>query len=221
MSEPVFENDLNDLNDPQETGTPAAETAAEAETTEAPAEEEPNTIVGALYEGVSIVVSAIMIIALVFTFAFRLVGVVGTSMNDTLQDGDWVLVTPYYSEPKYGDIVIGTKETAAEKTLIKRVIAVSGDEVIVDEHDDVTVNGVALKESAYTLKNGERHGNLTYPVTVPDGCVMMMGDNRCGSWDSRFSEIGFQEYDYLLGKVQFRLSKDFNVYKTFQMENGK
>ena len=220
MTENVFENDLNDLNDidgaAEQASPETNESASEKETAE-----EPNTLVGALYEGVSIVVSAIMIIAIVFTFAFRLVGVQGSSMTDTLHDGDWVLVTPYYSEPKYGDIVIGTKETAAEKTLIKRVIAVSGDDVIVDEHDDVTVNGVALKEDAYTLKNGERHGNLTYPVTVPEGCVMMMGDNRLGSWDSRFSEIGFQEYDYLLGKAQFRLSKDFNIYKTFDIDNGK
>ena len=220
MSDNVFENDLNDLNDLNGAAGQAMPETKES-TPGKKTEEEPNTVVGALYEGVSIVVSAIMIIAVVFTFAFRLVGVQGSSMNDTLQDGDWVLVTPYYTEPKYGDIVIGTKETAAEKTLIKRVIAVSGDEVIVDEHDDVTVNGVALKEDAYTLKNGERHGNLTYPVTVPEGCVMMMGDNRLGSWDSRFSEIGFQEYDYLLGKVQFRLSKDFNVYKTFEIDNGK
>ena len=220
MSDNVFENDLNDLNDLNGAAGQATPEANGSEPEKKTAEE-PNTLVGALYEGVSIVVSAIMIIAVVFTFAFRLVGVQGSSMNDTLHDGDWVLVTPYYTEPKYGDIVIGTKETAAEKTLIKRVIAVSGDEVIVDEHDDVTVNGVALKEDAYTLKNGERHGNLTYPVTVPEGCVMMMGDNRLGSWDSRYSEIGFQEYDYLLGKVQFRLSKDFNVYKTFEIENGK
>ncbi len=220
MSDNVFENDLNDLNDIDGAAVQATPEANGSEPEKKTAEE-PNTLVGALYEGVSIVVSAIMIIAIVFTFAFRLVGVQGSSMTDTLHDGDWVLVTPYYSEPKYGDIVIGTKETAAEKTLIKRVIAVSGDEVIVDEHDDVTVNGVALKEDAYTLKNGERHGNLTYPVTVPEGCVMMMGDNRLGSWDSRFSEIGFQEYDYLLGKAQFRLSKDFNIYKTFEIDNGK
>lgn len=220
MSDNVFENDLNDLNDLNGAAGQAMPDTKES-TPGKKTEEEPNTVVGALYEGVSIVVSAIMIIAVVFTFAFRLVGVQGSSMNDTLHDGDWVLVTPYYTEPKYGDIVIGTKETAAEKTLIKRVIAVSGDEVIVDEHDDVTVNGVALKEDAYTLKNGERHGNLTYPVTVPEGCVMMMGDNRLGSWDSRFSEIGFQEYDYLLGKAQFRLSKDFNIYKTFEIDNGK
>ena len=178
-------------------------------------QEEAGTLVSAMYEGVSIVVSAIMIIALVFTFAFRLVGVSGSSMNNTLTDGDWLLVTPYYTEPQYGDIVISTKETAAEGSLVKRVIAVAGDVVEVDEHDNVTVNGVALKEDSYTLKDGGRHGNLTYPVTVPEGCVMLMGDNRCGSWDSRFAEIGFAEDDYLLGKARLRLSRDYDIYANF------
>ena len=218
MSVNEFENDLNDLNDLDRTE------GQETEINDSPKEnrrEEPGVVVGALYEGVSIIVSSIMIIALVFTFAFRLVGVKGSSMNDTLTDGDWLLVTPYYQEPVYGDIVISTKDTAAQGSLVKRVIAVAGDEVVVDEADNVTVNGVALKEDAYTLKNGERHGNLTYPVTVPEGCVMLMGDNRCGSWDSRFMEIGFAEYDYLLGKARIRLSRNYNIYDTFLQENGK
>ncbi|MBQ6117809.1 MAG: signal peptidase I [Clostridia bacterium] len=218
MSEAEFENDLNDiLEQPAEAET--KDTAETAEKTAAKADKEkdsePNTIVGAMYEGVSIIVSSIMIIALVFTFAFRLIGVNGTSMNDTLSDGDWLLVTPYYSEPQYGDIVISTKDTAAEGPIVKRVIAVAGDEVIVDEHDNVTVNGVALQEDSYTIKDGGRHGNLTYPITVPEGCVMLMGDNRCGSWDSRFMEIGFAEDDYLLGKARLRLSKDYNIYANF------
>ena len=212
MEDTVFENDLNDLNEAAE--APSQEATPE----EAPKEEkadEPNTLVGAMYEGVSIVVSAIMIIALVFTFAFRLVGVSGNSMNNTLTDGDWLLVTPYYTEPQYGDIVISTKDTAAEGSLVKRVIAVAGDVVVVDEHDNVTVNGVALQEDSYTIKDGSRHGNLTYPITVPEGCVMLMGDNRCGSWDSRFMEIGFAEDDYLLGKARLRLSKNYNIYANF------
>ena len=211
MEDTVFENDLNDLDETEQ--APSQEAAPEAAPTEKA--DEPNTLVNAVYEGVSIVVSAIMIIALVFTFAFRLVGVSGSSMNNTLTDGDWLLVTPYYTEPQYGDIVISTKDTAAEGSLVKRVIAVAGDVVEVDEHDNVTVNGVALKEDSYTIKDGNRHGNLTYPITVPEGCVMLMGDNRCGSWDSRFMEIGFAEDDYLLGKARLRLSKDYNIYANF------
>ena len=216
MEDNRIENDLNDLETAAaRQAEPQTTPPEEAKQEETAKKDGPGTVTGALYEGVSIIVSSIMIIAVLFTFAFRLVQVVGSSMNDTLTDGDWLVVTPYYDEPQYGDIVISTKKTAAEKTLVKRVIAVAGDVVSVDEQDNVTVNGVALKEDTYTLKNGERHGNLTYPVTVPEGCVMLMGDNRCGSWDSRFSEIGFAEYDYLLGKAQFRLGRNFNIYATF------
>lgn len=179
-------------------------------------EEKPvSTLAGSFYDAVSILITAIMIIAIVFTFAFRLVGVNGSSMHNTLQDGDWLFVRPYYSAPQYGDIVISTKETAAEGSIVKRVIAVAGDEVVVDETDTVYVNGVKLEEDSYTIKNGRQHGNLIYPITVPEGCVMVMGDNRPGSWDSRFREIGFQEVDFLLGKAEFRLGKNYNIYSNF------
>ncbi len=171
-------------------------------------------IVNSLYETMSVVVSSIFIIAVIFTFAFRLVGVSGSSMLDTLHNGDWLIVAPYYNEPEYGDIVISTKDTAAEGSLVKRVIAVAGDEVIIDENDNVFVNGEKLQED-YILSDGVRRGNRDYPVTVPEGCVMLMGDNRIVSWDSRFEEIGYAETDYLLGKALFRLSADYDIYYNF------
>lgn len=184
-------------------------------------EKEPFSFVGVLYDATSVVISSIVIIAIVFTFGFRLVGVNGTSMLNTLKTDDWLLVTPYYGEPKYGDIVISTKETAAEGSLVKRVIAVAGDEVVVDEQDNVFVNGVQINDS-YALKDGARHGDLIYPVTVPDDCVMLMGDNRVVSWDSRYTSIGFAETEHLLGKAQLRLSKDWDIYKSFrEAENSK
>lgn len=177
--------------------------------------EKNSSLASSLYEAVSVVISSIMIIAVIFTFVFRLVGVNGNSMEHTLQNGDWLLVTPYYNEPEYGDIVISTKKTAAQGSLVKRVIAVAGDVVEIDENDTVYVNGKALEESSYAVKSGIRHGNLTYPVTVPEGCVMLMGDNRPKSWDSRYSEIGFAEIDYLLGKAQFRFSSKADIYSNF------
>ena len=172
-------------------------------------------IVNSLYETMSVIVSSIFIIAVIFTFAFRLVGVSGSSMLDTLRDGDWLIVSPYYDEPEYGDIVISTKDTAAEGSLVKRVIAVAGDEVVIDDNDRVYVNGVLLDEEDYILSDGYPRGNLDYPVTVPEGCVMLMGDNRIVSWDSRYEEIGFAETDYLLGKAYFRLSADYDIYYNF------
>ncbi|MBQ7639084.1 MAG: signal peptidase I [Clostridia bacterium] len=168
---------------------------------------------GVFYDAVSIIITAIMLLCLVFTFCCRMVGVDGTSMNDTLVDGDWLVVTPYYTEPKRGDIVIATKETAARGPLVKRVIGLPGDEIDIDENDNVYVNGIKLDEP-YALP-GSLKGDRTYPVTVPDGCVMLMGDNRMVSWDSRYTNIGFIEKEYLLGKAQLRLEKDWNIYSNY------
>lgn len=160
---------------------------------------------GTVYDAVSVIVASMIIISVVFTFCFRLVGVDGPSMNNTLTNGDWLIVTPYYTEPKYKDIVISTKKTAAEGNLVKRVIAVAGDVVDIKDDGTVIVNGEELDEP-YAISDGSAHGNLSYPVTVPEDCVMLMGDNRPVSWDSRYTDIGFAETEYLMGKARLRIA---------------
>lgn len=170
---------------------------------------------GVVFDAVSILITAIALLAIVFTFGFRMVGVNGSSMDNTLKTGDWLVVTPYFDEPQYGDIVISTKETAADGALVKRVIAVAGDVVDVHEDDSVYVNGVKLDETYALTQNTYGRGDRTYPLTVPEGCVMLMGDNRTVSWDSRYSNIGFIEKDFLLGKARLRLDADWDIYKNF------
>lgn len=177
--------------------------------------EEGSSFISSIYEGLSVVISAIFIIALVFTFGFRLVGVSGSSMINTLFDGDWLIVTPYYDEPEYGDIVISTHRLESMGPIVKRVIATEGDEVNIDENGDVFVNGTKLKEEKYTVDVTRRYGDLSYPVTIPEGHVMLMGDNRPCSSDSRYSYVGFAPVDALLGKAQFRLSGDSDIYFNF------
>ena len=176
---------------------------------------------GIVFDAVSIIVTAIAMLAIVFTFGFRMVGVNGSSMENTLFTDDWLLVTPYYGEPHYGDIVISTKETAAEGALVKRVIGLPGDEVMITEDDSVYVNGVKLDETYALTRNTHGKGDRTYPVTVPEGCVMLMGDNRDVSWDSRFTSIGYIEEEHLLGKARVRLSKDWNIYANFTHDATK
>ncbi len=176
---------------------------------------------GIMFDAVSIIVTAIAMLAIVFTFGFRMVGVNGSSMENTLFTDDWLLVTPYYGEPHYGDIVISTKETAAEGALVKRVIGLPGDEVMITEDDSVYVNGVKLDETYALTRNTHGKGDRTYPVTVPEGCVMLMGDNRDVSWDSRFTSIGYIEEEHLLGKARVRLSKDWNIYANFTHDATK
>lgn len=177
---------------------------------------ESNSFVSSIYEALSVVIFAIFIIALVFTFAFRLVGVSGSSMINTLSDGDWLIVTPYYNEPVYGDIVISTHRLETMGPIVKRVIATAGDTVDINENGDVYVNGEKLDEASYTIPVTRRYGDLSYPVTVPEGHVMLMGDNRPWSSDSRYSHVGFAPVDSLLGKAQFRLSGDSDIYYNFE-----
>ncbi len=180
---------------------------------------EKNSFASSIYEGLSVVISAIFIIALVFTFGFRLVGVSGSSMVDTLHDGEWLIVTPYYDEPEYGDIVISTHRLSTMGPIVKRVIASEGDVVDLDSDGNVYVNGVQLDESSYAMPVHSMKGDLSYPVTVPEGCVMLFGDNRPISSDSRYSHVGFAPVDALLGKAQLRLSGEWNIYENFT-ENG-
>ena len=168
------------------------------------------------YELVSVLVPAITVIALLFTFCFRLVGVSGESMDYTLADGDWLLVMPYYGEPDYGDIIISTQENSRHENIVKRIIAMEGD--VVDRAEDGTFirNGVALDETAYIIDgdvSGNFGGSVEFPLTVPENCVFVLGDNRPISLDSRYGAIGFIQEDYLLGKAIFRVSSDWNIYE--------
>ena len=189
-------------------------------TEEVNTDKEKSSFASSIYEALSVVISAIFIIALVFTFGFRLVGVSGSSMVDTLHDGEWLIVTPYYDEPEYGDIIISTHRLESMGPIVKRVIATEGDVVNLDADGIVTVNGEILDESSYAVPVHSMKGDLSYPVTVPEGCVMLFGDNRPISSDSRYSYVGFAPVDALLGKAQLCLSGDWNIYENFT-ENGK
>ncbi|MBR2284299.1 MAG: signal peptidase I [Ruminococcus sp.] len=160
----------------------------------------------------------LFISAMLFTYVVQIYPVTGDSMLDTLRDGDRVLVLPL-SMPEPGDIAVidvhgsvtldenGEPQISAgaEKLMIKRVIAVGGQTVDIDfERGSVTVDGKMLDEEYLT--HGLTHmdsGAFTgqYPVTVPDGYVFVMGDNRPVSRDSRSADMGFVPESDILGRV--------------------
>ena len=179
------------------------------------AKENKNKTMLFLYDAVSVVMSSFIIIAVVFAFMFRLVGVDGESMTNTLQHGDWLLT---YNKSEYvqGDIVVITQETYFQNPLIKRVIAVGGQTIDIDyETATVYVDGVALDEpytrDDYLIKKMEYR---EFPYTVPEGYLFCMGDNRNGSSDSRSSLVGPIDEREILGKAFIRLIPfgDFDIY---------
>ena len=167
-----------------------------------------------VYDLVSVVMSSFIIIAIIFTFVFRLVGVDGLSMTNTLQDGDWLL-TVQKSEYEYGDIVVITQDTWFNAPLIKRVIATGGQVIDIDEETEtVTVDGKVLDEPYIREDFINDAGIHDYPYTVPEGYLFCMGDNRNGSTDSRFAEVGVIDEREILGKAVVRILPfgDFDIY---------
>ena len=146
------------------------------------------------------------VIMVVFLLVFRMVIVSGSSMYSTLWDGDWILLISgsFYQEPEYGDIIVACKDTFNDgEPIIKRVIATEGQTVDIDfEAGIVYVDGKPLEE-LYTYTSTNFEEGMVFPVTVEDGCVFALGDNRNNSRDSRDPSIGMIDRREILGKAIF------------------
>lgn len=155
------------------------------------------------YGWVRSLVEAVLIVVVMFTFFVRMMGVQGPSMIPTLQDGDRLLVvnSTLVGEYRQGDIVIARKRTFSEDSIVKRVIAVGGQTVDIDFGAGVVyVDGKALEED-YINDLTYTYEGTDFPLTVPEGSVFLMGDNRNMSTDSREPRIGTVDTRYLIGKA--------------------
>ncbi len=159
-------------------------------------------ILAVVYEYTEAFLLAMVLLVVLFTFCFRVVGVHGDSMKPNLLNGDRLILKTHFYEPSCGDIVVVNRYT--DKPLIKRVIAVGGDTVYIDaQTGEVYRNGVLLNE---TYIQGETlPKDMTDEVTVPQGCVFLMGDNRSISKDSRSEEIGMVRVEDIVGCAILRV----------------
>lgn len=149
-------------------------------------------------------------IILCFSFVFRLNIVDGPSMEETLHSGEYLFVSDLFYTPKMGDIVVVHDMTAGNyaEPIVKRVIAVGGQTVDIDFSTwTLTVDGKEVDESSYRNITSDRlfTSNYEFPVTVEEGHVFVMGDNRNHSADSRISEIGQIDERCIVGRVYFRI----------------
>ena len=159
---------------------------------------------------------------MLFTYILHPVNVVGTSMTNTLQDGDRIFMTTVYGELSYGDIVVINNDMAylldsdnkiieknidnsgLKECIIKRVIATGGQTIeIIPETSEVIIDGEVLDEP-YIRELTRNSGVFDYPITVPEGYYFCMGDNRNGSSDSRNPDIGLIKKDQIYGKAILR-----------------
>lgn len=156
---------------------------------------------------------SLIIVSLLNTFIIRMTPVDGSSMEPTLQDCDRIITTSIHGKYEHGDIV--TIRRKDDTPLVKRIIAIAGDKIDIDfEKGDVYLNDKLLDEPfiAEPTKNAE---NFSGPITIPEGHVFVMGDNRNYSDDSRNSRIGLIDERNIFGKVIFRIFP-FNTFGTIK-----
>lgn len=164
------------------------------------------------------IVSAVVIVVILLTFVFRLVNIDGSSMLPTLVNSDKVIITNFFYEPEVGDIVVIPAGKYHDKPIIKRIIALGGQDVYINyETHEVYVDGVLLDEDYINSPTGHTYGEKELSLTVPEGKAFILGDNRGDSYDSRYfsaidedgepiSDIADAkciDVDDIIGKAQF------------------
>ena len=155
----------------------------------------------AAYDWASAFAFAVIIGVLFFIFIGRIIGVEGLSMFPTLYNGDRVFASNLFYEPEYGDIVIVKSEHYGSSPLVKRVIATAGQTIDIDFVSGIVyVDGEALSEDYVNTPTNDRE-DFRGPLTVPEGYIFVMGDNRNASTDSRSDRVGLIDTRNILGKV--------------------
>ena len=192
----------------KENKLPAAEKSPE----KTPGAAEKTDLLGTFYELTEMLASVTIVVMLLFAFVLRLNIVDGQSMERTLHHGEYLAVSGLFYEPTPGDIVIlhDVSQEGYTNPIVKRVIATEGQTVDIrcDFHNwHLYIDGEEVDESDYryiatdTLLLPE----YKFPITVPEGEIFVLGDNRNHSADSRQIEIGTIDTRCVVGKALMRV----------------
>ena len=161
---------------------------------------------------------AVAIAAILLAF-FKPIVIQQESMQPTFYSGDYVITSRQayniFGDVQRGDVIIFKTDMYDDqgkpKNLIKRIIGIPGDTVeIIDGY--VYLNGELLEED-YIAEQGIS-GEME-AVEVPEGKLLVMGDNRRVSLDSRSPEVGAIDQETIIGKVLVRIYP-FSQFKVFR-----
>ena len=179
---------------------------------EAVSEKEP--VKAIIYDWLEVISFSIAIVLFIFTFVGRLTTVDGDSMYPTLKHKEHLIISNLFYEPAQGDIVVVQEQNGFfSGPIVKRIIAKGGQTVKFDfENWKVWVDGELLEEDYinYQPWTSMKSDGCPEELTVPEGYLFVMGDNRHGSTDSRnMAIVGFVSEDEVMGRVILRVTGRF------------
>ena len=156
---------------------------------------------------------------LIIHFVGQRTYVSGSSMENTLSDGDNLIVdklTYRFSDPKRFDIIVFPYQYEENTYYIKRIIGLPGETVQIMEDGSIYINGEKLEESyGREVIQPETIGRAAEPIVLGEDEYFVMGDNRNNSSDSRTDIVGNIKREDIIGKAWLRIwpLSDFGVLK--------
>ncbi len=142
----------------------------------------------------------------VITFVGQRTKVSGPSMNDTLQDGDNLIlekISYRFHDPERFDIIVFRFAHSKNTYYIKRIIGLPGETVQI-VGDDIYINGELLEED-YGKEPMQDAGRAAQPITLGEDEYFVLGDNRNNSSDSRSASVGNVERSQIVGRAWLRI----------------
>ncbi len=144
-------------------------------------------------------------------YALERTDMVGISMEDTLKDGDQIIINKFsyrIGDPKRFDVIV-FQQSGKEHSYydIKRIIALPGEKLLIKD-GIIYINGEPLKEIV-NVEPMANYGLAGEELTLEENEYFVLGDNRNNSEDSRFASVGMIRRDDIIGKAFLRV-KPFN-----------
>ncbi len=157
------------------------------------------------FDFIELLIFTLTVVFVMTSFVFRHSIVDGNSMQNTLQDGEILIISGlFYTPERYDIVVLEDHSTGIYHPIVKRVIAVGGDEVCITK-ETIYVNGEPVRDDFVLIDNCKETfmGYSPEIFTVPEGQIYVLGDHRDNSIDSRY--FGVVDADSVIGKVLLRL----------------
>lgn len=175
--------------------------------------ENSNKINSFVWEIFDTIIKALILILIVLTFCFKMCTVVGSSMENTLHNGERLIITSLDKNLKPGDIIVFHETNFLDEPVVKRIIATGNHWVRIDfdnaivyvSEDEIFDETDIINEDYAYLDVGYYRTTGVQTTFVPEGYLFVMGDNRNNSIDSRSKEIGVIDARTVLGKVILRV----------------